>query len=44
MKKNNPNEKFGWLTSLIYSEKGYLKYFFNIGEKKKKCQRKNNPK
>ncbi len=33
MKKNNPNEKFGWLTSLRYSEKGDLKYFVNIGGK-----------
>ena len=33
MKKTNPNEKFGWLTSLRYSEKGDLKYFVNIGGK-----------
>ena len=33
MKKTNPNEKFGWLTSLRYSEKGDLKYYVNIGGK-----------
>ncbi len=34
----HPNQYFGWLTSLRYSEKGDLKYYVNVGNKNENWQ------